>query len=156
MPNGASTGFTERLKEHLAPHGIQISRRASYAFVAHLKKAEVLGSGFALCLAGKVVDDSGRDVHEVAGYVNIDDAKDLAELMGVTTHFGSLANDRERSDRIDRQLRDSTIYLDNDNTILLSNPSGTYGLEVRVGGQARRFFEPADAGGLGVQHAQAR
>ena len=143
FPGGNTQGFVEQLKESLAPHGIQISSRAEYAFDAHLERSDDPSeNAFRLRLSGQIVDGRGRNIHDVKGKAEIDDGRDLAEATGVSVHFGPLKDDLIPGAVFKKQLDEKTIYNSADQTILYSNQSGFYGVSVRpLNGSKRRFLE---------------
>ena len=144
FPGGNRVGFTEMLKESLAEQGIKVTSRAKYVFSAHLQRTDESGTrGFRVALSGKVMDDRGRVVQEIEGGW-IDDGKELAETVGVTTHFGPASTGKIRQTSFRRSYDDRVTWVDQNRTIHLGGEDSPYGIEVRVNGQPLRFKEEVE------------
>ncbi len=143
FPGGTSIGFTEMLKEELASYGIRVSSRANYVFDAHLERTDSRGDrGFSVRLIGNVMNDRGKIVHKTESRM-IDDGKDLAEILGISTHFGPVTGPlRVASFR--RAYDEETIHLDDDRKVLFGGEKSLYGIEVRVNNQPRHFTEDVE------------
>ncbi len=139
FPGGVSTAFAEAMKETLATKGIRIAARADLVFAAHLE----LTTDFAARLSGKLIDAQGKTIREIEGQ-SIEDGRDLAESMGVTTdfHLASTSNGRQQAFR--QHLDNKTIYVNESHTILLGGEDSPFGVEVRVKDQPRRFNEDVE------------
>ena len=143
FPGGTSIGFTEMLKEELASYGIRVSSRANYVFDAHLERTDSRGDrGFSVRLIGNVMNDRGKVVHKTESGM-IDDGKDLAEILGVSAHFGPVTGPL-RTVSFRRSYDEETIHLDKERKILFGGEKTLYGIEVKVNNQPRRFTEDVE------------
>jgi len=141
MPGGGGAGFTEMLKEHLAPHGIQISSRADYSIEARLELNDQRTSAL---MVATVYNRNGKKVHEMGLLPQITDPKDLAETLGIPTYFGPEGDNNARQISFKNEFDDEQFYSASadgvtPHTLLFSDAGGKYGMGIRVGEKMRPF-----------------
>lgn len=142
FPGGNTQGMTEKIKEGLAPHGIQISSRADHVLETRFVRSDDENeNAFRLRFEGTLVDKRGKAIARFASLDEVDDGKDLAELTGTTAHFRPHPDGRSRGADFQRDLDKHTIFVGNDSTRLFSSQEGQFGIELKVRGTPRRFRE---------------
>jgi hypothetical protein len=142
FPGGNVQGMTEKVKEGLAPYGIQISSRADHVLETRFVRSdEESERAFRLRFEGTLVDKRGRAVASFKSQDEVDDGKDLAELTGTTAHFRPHPNGQSRGADFLRDLDKHTIFVANESTRLFSSQEAQFGIELKVRGTPRRFRE---------------
>ena len=142
FPGGNTQGMIEKLKEGLAPHGVQIAARAEHVLETRFVRSdEENENAFRLRFEGTLVDKRGRAIANFKSLDEVDDGKDLAELTGTTAHFRPDAGGRSRGVDFLRDLDKHTIFVANDSTRLFSSQDALYGIELKAAGSPRRFRE---------------